>query len=80
MRYLITLVSREGATVLDPFLGSGSTCVAAVQLGRNFIGCEMDAEYFAIAQARIEHAERQVAEAICQDLLFAPRVEQLVEQ
>ena len=80
MRYLITLVTREGATVLDPFLGSGSTGVAAVQLGRSFVGCDNDAEYFAIAQARIEHAVRQVAEAVCQDLLFAPRVEQLVEQ
>ena len=53
MRYLITLCTREGATVLDPFLGSGTTGVAAMQLGRSFIGCELDADYFKIAEARI---------------------------
>ena len=53
MRYLITLCTRAGATVLDPFLGSGTTGVAAVQLGRSFIGVELDPGYMEIARARI---------------------------
>ena len=48
-----------GATILDPFMGSGSTGVAAVQLGRNFIGCEVDAKHFETACKRIEDAQRQ---------------------
>jgi DNA modification methylase len=45
--------SNDGDTVFDPFMGSGTTGVAAKNLGRNFIGIEMDAEYFKIAQERI---------------------------
>jgi len=45
-----------GATVLDPFMGSGTTGVACVQTGRNFIGIEIDLAYFAIAKARIAAA------------------------
>ena len=45
-----------GGTVFDPFMGSGTTGVAAKNLDRNFIGIEMDAEYFKIAQKRIENA------------------------
>lgn len=56
MRYLITLCTREGATVLDPFCGSGSTLVACMQLGRNGIGCDNNAEYIEIAKRRIEAA------------------------
>lgn len=46
-------------TVLDPFMGSGTTGVAAVQLGREFIGIELNPTYFAIACKRIEDAQRQ---------------------
>jgi len=46
-------------TIFDPFMGSGTTGVAAIQLGRNFIGCEIDPDYFAIAKKRIEQAEMQ---------------------
>ena len=48
-----------GATVLDPFMGSGTTGVACVQTGRNFIGIEIDPGYFEIAQRRIEQAQMQ---------------------
>jgi DNA modification methylase len=53
MSYLITLGSRQGDTVLDPFCGSGTTCVAAKQLGRTYIGIELSEEYAKIAEARI---------------------------
>jgi len=46
--------------VLDPFMGSGSTGVAAVQQGRRFIGIETDAEYFATACRRIEQSQKQL--------------------
>ena len=53
MEYLIRMVSREGATVLDPFMGSGTTGVACVNLNRKFIGIELDPEYLKIAERRI---------------------------
>jgi site-specific DNA-methyltransferase (adenine-specific) len=54
-------VVEPGGVVFDPFMGSGTTGVAAVQTGRNFIGCEIDPAYFAIAQRRIEQAQAQPA-------------------
>jgi site-specific DNA-methyltransferase (adenine-specific) len=54
MEYLIKLVSREGALVLDPFMGSGTTGIACKKLNRNFIGIELDKDYFEIAKKRIE--------------------------
>ena len=49
----------QGATVLDPFMGSGTTGVACVQTGRNFIGVEIDPTYYAIAEKRIKDAQMQ---------------------
>ena len=49
---LIYTHSKEGATVLDCFMGSGSTGVACLQTNRNFIGIELDEKYFKIAQMR----------------------------
>ena len=54
MQYLIKLVSKEGEVVLDPFMGGGSTGVACRNLNRQFIGCEIDEEYYNIAANRIE--------------------------
>lgn len=48
-----------GAIVFDPFMGSGTTGVAAIQAGRSFVGCEVDPTYFAVACRRIEDAQRQ---------------------
>ena len=59
MRHIVTVSTRPDAIVFDPFMGSGTTGVAAVQLGRNFIGCEIDAGYFEIAKRRIELATAQ---------------------
>jgi len=53
MRYLVTLVCREGGTVLDPFMGSGTTGIACIRTGRKFIGIERDARYFEIARQRL---------------------------
>lgn len=50
---IILIASREGDTVLDPFMGSGTTGVVAKRLNRNFIGYEIDKEYFEIAERRI---------------------------
>ena len=49
----------QGATVFDPFMGSGTTGVACMQTGRNFIGCEIDPQYYAIAERRIRDAQAQ---------------------
>lgn len=49
-----------GMTIFDPFMGSGTTGVACVQTGRNFIGCEIDPGYFKIAQKRIADAQQQM--------------------
>jgi hypothetical protein len=59
MRWLITLVTPKGGTVLDPFTGSGSTGCAAAQLGVDFIGIEAEQDYAAIAEARIKHWAEQ---------------------
>lgn len=53
MEYLIKLITPPNGTVLDPFMGSGSTGVAAFRLGFKFIGCEMSEEYVEIAERRI---------------------------
>ena len=59
MRYLIKLVTPENSVVLDPFCGSGSTGMAAVELGHTFIGCELDPNYVRIAETRIEAWNRK---------------------
>ena len=58
MSYLITLGSIEGHVILDPFMGSGTTMIAADMLNREGIGFEMEEEYFNIAEARINGARK----------------------
>jgi DNA modification methylase len=53
---LVRMFSFVGDTVLDPFMGTGTTNVAASQWGRNSVGVEVDEHYFGIARRRIEHA------------------------
>ena len=55
MAYLLRLVTPAGGVALDPFMGSGSTGKAAMREGFQFIGCEIDEQYAAIARARIDH-------------------------
>jgi site-specific DNA-methyltransferase (adenine-specific)/modification methylase len=59
MSSLVSLFSDPGELICDPFMGSGSTGVAAVQSGRKFIGVEREPRYFEIAVRRIEDAQRQ---------------------
>lgn len=73
MRYLCRLVTPKGGTVLDPYLGSGSTGKAAVLEGLKIIGCEREVEYFNIAVARIRHAEQQTGQAQHQQPRPVPR-------
>jgi site-specific DNA-methyltransferase (adenine-specific) len=56
MKRLIALCTLEGDTVLDPFCGSGSTGVACVSLGRNFLGIDLDQSFLDLATKRIESA------------------------
>lgn len=59
MEYLIRTYTNEGDTVLDNTMGSGTTGVACMRTGRNFIGIERDPTYFAIAEKRIKEATVQ---------------------
>jgi len=59
MKWLVARVSFPGDTILDPFMGSGTTLVACQRLGRNGIGIEIDEGYFEIACRRVDQATRQ---------------------
>ena len=59
MTSLIQRFSFEGHTILDPFMGSGTTGVACARMGRRFIGVEIEPRYFDIACRRIEEACKQ---------------------
>ena len=83
MSYLITLGSREGDTVLDPFMGSGTTPLASKQMGRKYIGIEREEEYFKICCARVgdkptvlqaQVEEKQVEEKIVEKKIVEKKV------
>lgn len=57
--YFCTMLTQPGGTILDPFMGSGTTGVSALKQGFKFIGMEMEPDYFEIACARIKNAQRQ---------------------
>lgn len=59
MEWCINILQKDTALVCDPFMGSGTTGVAAVKMGRRFIGIEREAKYFEIAKQRIDAAQRQ---------------------
>ena len=59
MKWCLGRLPEQCETILDPFMGSGTTGVAAVQMGRDFIGIEREPRYFEIACKRIEQAQRQ---------------------
>jgi DNA modification methylase len=59
MIWLVEELSEEDESILDPFMGSGTTGVACMNLGRKFIGIEIEPKYFDIACERITNAQRQ---------------------
>jgi site-specific DNA-methyltransferase (adenine-specific) len=61
MRHLVRLVTPPGGVVLDPFLGSGTTALAAEMEGFAWVGIEKEAEYVAIAEARLNGTQRGLA-------------------
>lgn len=78
MRDLVALFTNQGKTVLDPFMGSGTTGVACVKLGRKFIGIEIEPKYFDIACRRIEQAYTQPDMFIEQPKAEQPKQEALL--
>ena len=58
-RALISASTKEGDVILDPFMGSGTTALAAIASKRHFIGCELDEGYFKIATERIRKAQQE---------------------
>lgn len=66
MRYLVRLVTPKGGTVIDPFSGSGSTLVAAIQEGAHYIGIERDPRFHRIILSRAAYATRVVQEEASQ--------------
>ena len=57
LKHLIKIATNEGDVVLDPFMGVGSTGVASLQMGRRFIGIEIEKEYFDAAKVRIKNIQ-----------------------
>ena len=57
MKILIENSSKEGDMILDPFMGIGSTGIACIECGRNFMGMELDPHYFEIAEKRLTEAK-----------------------
>jgi DNA modification methylase len=62
LRWIVTSFTERGDMIFDPFTGSGTTGVASLMEGRNFIGTELDPGYFAIAQRRLENVQPALME------------------
>jgi len=60
IRYLIRLITSKGGVVLDPFIGSGTTGIAALLEGMSYIGIEKEPEYIKIAEKRIQHFKNNI--------------------
>jgi hypothetical protein len=69
MSYLVTLGTRPGDVVLDPFCGSGTSCIAAALLNRHYVGIEIDREYCQVAEKRLAWW-KQTKRGLCDPLLL----------
>lgn len=58
MELLISLVTKENQNILDPFMGSGTTCIAAKKLKRHYVGIDIEAENVRIAEERLNFSEQ----------------------
>lgn len=76
MRHLVRLVTPPGGVVLDPFLGSGTTAVAAILEGFDWKGCEMTDDYLPIIKGRVEHARTEQAKQSAPVKARTPRKKQ----
>ena len=65
MEWLVKTYANDGETVIDPFMGSGTTAVACVNTGRAFVGVEQDTRYFAIAVERVKKAQDELLLRAC---------------
>jgi site-specific DNA-methyltransferase (adenine-specific) len=65
MRHLVRLVTPSGGVVLDPFLGSGTTALAAEMEGFAWVGIEREEEYVRIAEARLNGTQRGLGLSVC---------------
>ena len=74
MSYLITLGSREGDVVLDPFMGSGTTPLASKQMGRKYIGIEREEEYYKICCARVGDEPTVLEEKPIEEKVDEPKI------
>ena len=63
---LAQLYTFQDEVVLDPFVGSGSTCIAAIKTGRHYIGYEINSDYVALAEKRIEAYRKEMSAALAQ--------------
>jgi site-specific DNA-methyltransferase (adenine-specific) len=61
IKYLVTLVTPPDGVCLDPFMGSGTTAVACINTKRNYIGFELDKDYYKVAKERLEAVKNQVS-------------------
>ena len=68
MRYLVRLVTPKGGVVLDPYLGSGTTAVAAIEEGMSYVGIELDPQYVEISRSRLKIVEES-KESTLEDLV-----------
>lgn len=69
IKFLIKISTNKGDTILDSFMGSGTTGVACTECDRNFIGIEMDSKYFKVAKERIEKSQMFIEKDKKQDMI-----------
>lgn len=62
--FLVSLLSKEGDTIVDPFMGSGSTLVSSIQCSRNYIGADIDLAYVKSTRKRLQMAEEEIPEPV----------------